>query len=98
MIKNFVYLDSVWMDRPIADINKVKKVYLLINEKKLDMKFLRNKIVLEYLLEMENKAKERHPEYQPFPLGKFSSVKMMVTSFEQEKRKIYRTLEKYYFY
>jgi DNA-binding PadR family transcriptional regulator len=94
--KNFVYLDSVWMDTPIADIDLVNELREMINYTNLDVRFERTDKFLEYLLTMEEQEKKRHPEHQSSPLGKFSFAKGLISGFEREKQTVMNSFWKKY--
>jgi len=96
LIKDFSYLDLVWTDTPIADVDIVDKLRQMINETKLDVRFERTKIFLDYLNRMEEKVKSQHPEHQSSPLGKFSFTKNMIEGFEKQRQDIYRSFRRKY--
>lgn len=98
MIKTFVYLDGAWMDTPIADIDIVSELRSAIDTTILDVRFKRTEIFLQYLLKMEEREKSRHPEFQSSPLGRFGFVKSMISNFQSERERIYRSLRDVYYY
>jgi hypothetical protein len=98
LIKTFVYIDLVWTDTPVADVDLVNKLRDIINDTSLDTRFERTEMFLSYLREMEERERTRHPENQSSPLGKFSFTKGMISGFEKEKQSIiYSLRDKYYF-
>jgi len=96
LFKAFAYLDLVWTDTPIADVDLVDELRRMINETNLDVRFERTKMFLEYLIGMEERQKKQHPEHQSSPLGKFSFAKNMIHAFEKERQFIYRRFRRKY--
>jgi DNA-binding PadR family transcriptional regulator len=94
--KNFVYLDSVWMDTPIADIDLVRELRQMINYNSLDARFERTDKFLNYLLAMEEEEKKRHPEHQSSPLGRFSFARSLISGFDREKQAIMQSFWRKY--
>jgi DNA-binding PadR family transcriptional regulator len=94
LIQTFVYLDGVWMDSPIADGDVVDKLRSVMDTTLLEVKMKRTRIFLDYLLQMEENGKARHPEFQASPLGRFSFVKSMKSGFERDRDKAYWSLRK----
>ena len=98
LIRRFVYLDSVWMDTPIADADLVVRLRTLIDSTNMDVRFNRTRMFLEYLQEMENKDRERHPEYQSSPIGRHNFTKNMMSGFEIERQKISGSHSNFYYF
>lgn len=98
LIKNFVYLDSVWMDTPIADVDVVYKLRELMNETSLEKRFERTETFLSYLLQMEEKNRKRHPEHSASPLGKYNFAKTMISGLKSEQKRAYKSRAKQYYY
>lgn len=96
LIRNFAYLDLVWTDTPIADVDLVDRLRQMINETTLDVRFERTKMFLDYLNRMEEKVKSQHPEHQSSSLGKFSFTKNMIVGFERERQFIYKSFRRKY--
>jgi DNA-binding PadR family transcriptional regulator len=96
LIKTFAYLDGVWMDTPIADGDVVDKLRSIMDTTLLDVKMKRTRIFLDYLLQMEQNEKARHPESQSSPLGRFSFVKSMISGFEKEQVRIHSSFKNKY--
>ena len=97
LIKTFVYLDLVWTDTPIADKDIVTRLRTLIDSLRMDFRFKRTRIFLDYLLQMEEKEKSLHPEHASSPLGRYWFTKNMISGFENEKKRIKQILFKRYY-
>ena len=94
LINRFPYLDLVWVDTPIADIDLVKQLRLMIEQTDLSVRFKRTEAFLSYLIEMEDKEMRLHPEYQASDLGKFTFARRIRNGFEKDKTYILSKLLK----
>lgn len=88
LTKRFSYIDLVLADTPIADVDLVKELRILLPEKRIRRRFERTKKFLEYLRKMENREHELNPEYQFSPLYKHKFTSKMLSSFKNENRYI----------
>jgi hypothetical protein len=61
--KEFVYLDSVFIDTPISSIQLFGILTRSLNETDLDKRLARTKCFIEYLCECEKDEHKDHPEY-----------------------------------
>jgi GTPase SAR1 family protein len=96
LYKTFVYLELVWTDTPIADVDLVNNLKDMINLSNLNDRFERTRLFLDYLHRMEKRDKTLHPEHGASPIGKFSFTERMISSFEREKKSILQSLHKKY--
>lgn len=85
LLSRFVYLDLVWADTPIADIDAVTKLRSLLREIDLRKRFERTEIFLEYLKYMEERDIELNPKYKTSDLGKHRFMSKIISRFEKEK-------------
>jgi GTPase SAR1 family protein len=63
LIYEFVYLDSVLVDTPIADFLVVERLKTLSAQEDLQARLSRTKIFVEYLSKSEIEELKEHPEY-----------------------------------
>jgi len=63
IIKEFVYLDSIFIDTPISDLNCLDNLRKSVNETDLDKRIARTSLFISYLCECENIEHQEHPEY-----------------------------------
>jgi len=88
LIKRFSYVDLILSDTPIADIDLVEELRVLIPEKWIYTRFERTRKFLEYLQKMEKREFELNPRYRFSPLCKHKFASSMLSSFKNEKRYI----------
>ena len=88
LVDRFAYLDLMWMDAPIADVDLVKDLRSHINDVDLDNRFDRTKKFLDYLTRMEEKELTMNPEYQGSKLCKYRFMGRIMQNFEKDKKYI----------
>jgi len=99
LINTFVYLDLVWMDTPIADIDLVKRLRSTLvdrpvvtdyDDRVADVRrrFERTEAFLQYLKTMEDKELIKNPEYLESKLCKYKFVQRMINGYEQQREYI----------
>ncbi len=64
LVKQFIYLDLIQFDTPVADVNLVKRLRAQIDEEYMDRRIDRCYAFIEYLCEAEKIEFEEHPEYK----------------------------------
>ncbi len=94
LCKTFVYLELVWTDTPIADVDLVNNLRDMINLSNLEDRFKRTRLFLDYLHGMEKREKTLHPEHGSSLIGRFSFTESMISWFEKEKRSIIHSFQK----
>jgi len=90
LIRRFPYLDLVWVDTPISDIDLVRYLRSLLEETDLNIRFERTRQFIDYLSHMEERQFQLYPELKGSKLGKYVYVKNMTKSFEKQKSYILR--------
>lgn len=88
LAKRFIYLDIVNIDTPICDINVVKEIRRRIDTTRLDEKFKRTAMFIEYLKQMEENEIADNPEYAHSQLTSRDFMKKITNSFGYEMAKI----------
>lgn len=94
LIKRFVYLDLIWVDTPISDTGTLKKLKNMINVDnlnnldKLELRFQRVEIFLNYLLEKEEQEFTLHPEYKDSKLMESRFMPNILSNFLKENEYI----------
>ena len=99
LLSRFVYLDLIWMDTPISDkevLSKLKHRMHLFNEEtnleKIEKRFQRVDIFLDYLRQAEQQEFILHPEYKDSRLMEREFVSEILSKFGDQKEYILRKL------
>lgn len=95
LVHNFVYLDLVWMDTPIADRNLVRELlkhvvelrYLDIDQT-LTERFHRTELFLDYLAKMEEKEFKDNTEITDSDLTQKRFMQKIIDSYAEQKEYI----------
>lgn len=98
LINRFAYLDLIWVDTPISDIDLVRELRKYLNLRDIEKRFDRAKMFIEYLTYMENMEMQLNPEYLESKLGIYKYTFKMKKSFDYQKNYIRRRLREKYFY
>jgi len=95
LVQNFVYLDLVWMDTPIADRNLVSELLRHVVELKhlgtdqtLDERFRRTELFLDYLMKMEEIEYKDNPEITDSDLTQSRFMQQIKKSYEEQRQYI----------
>jgi hypothetical protein len=88
----FSYLDLVLADTPIADLNLVDKLRVMLPNKDLEVRFQRTRAFIKYLEEMEEREQRFNPEYRDSPLAKYEFTRKMEQSMEEEQKYIRKSI------
>ena len=91
----FSYLDLMWMDTPVADINLETELRHSIDRTDMSTRFERTDKFLKYLSEMERIDFETNPDYRLSELGRHTFMQSISKTYRMQKKYILsRLLEK----
>jgi len=92
LVRKFVYLDLVWIDTPISDVDVAKKLLRYIVEFRryktpgdMEQRFQRTETFLEYLKEMEQRDFKNNPEFKDSDLTRKEFVPKIIESYKEKK-------------
>ena len=85
IIKEFVYLDSIFIVSPVSSLNCFQHLRKSVNDTDLDKRILRTSIFLKYLCECEKTEHQEHPEYFHNELTNFLFCDSIKENFSQFK-------------
>lgn len=88
LVCRFSYLDLIWIDTPIADLDLVQKLRGIADETELDMRFERTKLFLDYIAKMEEREIRLNTQYQESSFGKQKFVKRIIDEFQMQEKYI----------
>jgi hypothetical protein len=92
LIRDFAYLDIVWMDTPITEPNTVSELLKHVVELRpvklpiyRDERFYRTEVFLKYLVQSEKTEMENHMEFRDSDLTKSFFMPEIIKEYETEK-------------
>jgi len=100
LINRFPYLDLIWVDTPIANIDLVRDLRRYLNDTKLNRRFERTELFIDYLVYLEEREMQLNPEYKQSKLGKHTYALKIKRDYEYQKKYILKRLrdKQWYFY